>query len=921
MAELVKHITRQSRKCYVRQLVLFLSSLAIFLLYGCGGGSGGGSGGSAIGGASISGVIAAEQNLSGSQQALRNAATQPANRAKVWLESRPDINTETDLSGIFLLENVPAGNHRIISSIQNVSGQVFKNRSDVVSVKEGQQNTDAGTIKLEQATNIVTGYLKSQTGIPIADATLKLWGERFTTDSRGFFSTPPLPDNIYEATLEIEKATGFNLLSWQCYFQKNLIPELDLKLTELSQSLVSPVVQLWFSKSTVTAGDHLELIAHINAGENASDLQFSWKADHGVLAPSADKLKAQWTAPSYDVSTTIILTVTNSHGLSGSARISFAVGLGGPGLKPPVAKDLTLIAKAASASILLNWNELEAVDRYNLYWSNSPIVKRSQATKIADVKSPFCHCPLADASTYYYLLTAENGAGESENSMTASAATDMSRPLLLTGKPISGSVNIGFIASITMTFNKSMTSGNGFIKIFNSSGNLHESILPNSRNVKYNDKTVVIKLNNALLPNTEYYVILSDGALQDTLGNNFAGINDENAWRWTTESLWNLKQIEAQEAWSSSTGAGIIVAVLDTGIDMTHPEFAGQIHGEPVDLINDGKFMADDSGHGTHVSGVIAAKADNGGITGVAHGARILPVKVFNRSGNTTIEIVVEGMYAAADKGAKIINMSMGKHSYNQVLEDAVADLYSRGVLVFAAAGNLGSNIISYPAAYPFAVAVGATDRNEKLATFSNYGDLLSFSAPGDEVLSTFPVTATNPSGAGVLSGTSMATPHAAAVAALVWAKHPSWTPGQVINAMISGVRDLGEAGKDKYFGHGQVNALQSLQYVPAEGAMSSRLSLQSPPALHKSRLEARQFTTGHLLVKVIDGSSLSEILASKKLPTGSFTIKRHRMAQLCTLYVPAGQEIETAKILQSDDRVIYAELNEIISLKNSGGN
>ena len=279
---------------------------------------------------------------------------------------------------------------------------------------------------------------------------------------------------------------------------------------------------------------------------------------------------------------------------------------------------------------------------------------------------------------------------------------------------------------------------------------------------------------------------------------------------------WGVTRIGAPQAWTVTRGKDtVVVAVVDTGVDYTHPDLVGPVDAAAdYDFVNGDSSAMDDNGHGTHVAGIIAAIADNGvGGAGVAPGCRILPVKVLDSKGSGDTVGVAAGIRYAADAGAKIINLSLAGPS-DATMGNAVAYAQGKGCVVVAAAGNEGSDGgASYPARYAGVVGVGATDPSNARATFSNYGIGVDIAAPGVNVLSTLPG-----GGYGSLSGTSMASPFVSAVAALVWSEYSSWDSAHVIDRVLSTAQDIGPVGNDGSFGAGLVRA-DSAVTGPSAGA------------------------------------------------------------------------------------------------------
>ena len=304
-----------------------------------------------------------------------------------------------------------------------------------------------------------------------------------------------------------------------------------------------------------------------------------------------------------------------------------------------------------------------------------------------------------------------------------------------------------------------------------------------------------------------------------------------------------LARIGVESAWSITTGdPRIIVAVVDTGVDCTHEDLVGrcwinedEIPDNGVD--DDGNGYVDDragwsfykdSGdvgdvmrHGTHVTGIIAATMNNGkGIAGVAPSVTIMPVAVFTPVGVGTYYDLIRGILYAVDNGARVINLSLGATTYSRGEAEAVQYAEQHGVVVVAAAGNQASNRLFYPAAHPQTIAVAATDANDGVAGFSNYGTYVDVAAPGVSILSTIPGN-----GYGILSGTSMATPHVAGLAALILSLNPSLTPAQVRDLITRyasdqvGPPNLDPPGWDPHYGYGRIHIGNTVAATPGGGS------------------------------------------------------------------------------------------------------
>jgi serine protease len=311
---------------------------------------------------------------------------------------------------------------------------------------------------------------------------------------------------------------------------------------------------------------------------------------------------------------------------------------------------------------------------------------------------------------------------------------------------------------------------------------------------------------------------------------------------------WNLPLINVESAWDISTGAGVTVAVVDTGVNTSRyfnrDGFGNRLLKGYNAILGIPGSSFDQNFHGTHVAGTVGQETNNNvGVAGVAYGAKILPVKVFLRGTDTYLNWIIDGIDWAAQNGADIINLSLGgpatdpqtgePYDYS-LLKEAIDDaVNNHGVTVIAASGNDGIGEVGYPAAFPNVIAVGAVDYRKTRTFYSNYGPELALVAPGG-------VISQDPNGDGLnnggvlqetfqeyfgfrffalgwgyyfLSGTSMATPHVSGVAALIKAKHPTWGPQQIRDALINTAEDLGAPGKDDEYGYGLVDAFAAMQY------------------------------------------------------------------------------------------------------------
>ena len=301
---------------------------------------------------------------------------------------------------------------------------------------------------------------------------------------------------------------------------------------------------------------------------------------------------------------------------------------------------------------------------------------------------------------------------------------------------------------------------------------------------------------------------------------------------------WNLPKIQMPSAWDINAGLAITVAVVDTGVAYEDyaqfkvaPDLASTMFVPGWNFINNNAHANDDNAHGTHVAGTIAQTTNNAlGTAGIAYQALVMPLKVLNADGVGQDDWVASAIVWAADNGAKVINLSLGSESPSGILEDAVNYAHDKGAVVVAAAGNGSTGNLSYPAAYPNVIAVGAVRYDETKSGYSNYGTGLSVVAPGgdlsvdqnndgypDGVLQqTFDPTSKNPADFAYwfFQGTSMATPHVSGVAALLWARGVATTPDQIRNALQQTAKDLGQPGWDPTYGYGLIQARAALDWT-----------------------------------------------------------------------------------------------------------
>jgi len=277
---------------------------------------------------------------------------------------------------------------------------------------------------------------------------------------------------------------------------------------------------------------------------------------------------------------------------------------------------------------------------------------------------------------------------------------------------------------------------------------------------------------------------------------------------------WGIDRIDADLAWSTSSGSGVKVAVIDTGIDLKHPDLV--VKGGASTVWYTSSYN-DDNGHGTHVAGIVAALDNSIGVVGVGPQINLYAVKVLDKNGSGYLSDVIEGLDWAVANRMQVVNMSLGTSSDVQSLHDAVARVNAAGIVQVAAAGNSGGAVI-YPAAYPEVIAVSATDKTDSLASWSSRGPEVDLAAPGVDIYSTYKGSTYQ-----TLSGTSMASPHVAGVAALVLSvpskceylldSMPGCSPAEVQKRLESTADDLGVSGKDDLYGYGLVDAERAVTW------------------------------------------------------------------------------------------------------------
>ena len=308
----------------------------------------------------------------------------------------------------------------------------------------------------------------------------------------------------------------------------------------------------------------------------------------------------------------------------------------------------------------------------------------------------------------------------------------------------------------------------------------------------------------------------------------------------------HLISLHASEAWQEATGEGVVVAVVDSGVDADHVDLVGQVL-PGIDLVDetpDGALPGgtDAVGHGTTVAALIAGRGDDeDGVIGLAYNAKILPVRVLDENNRyDDARVVAEGIRWAVDHGADVINLSLGGTRHSTDLAAAIQYAFDHDVVVVACAGNLDEETSTvpnepwYPAREPGVVAVSGLDRNNRLWSGSLYGPEISLAAPATDVLGA------RPGGYWRVQGTSFGAPLVSATAALIRSRWPSLSADEVVNRLLQTATDLGPAGRDDQYGYGLVNPVAALTAeVPPLSETSPTSSAATAPAASPSQPDA----------------------------------------------------------------------------------
>jgi len=287
-----------------------------------------------------------------------------------------------------------------------------------------------------------------------------------------------------------------------------------------------------------------------------------------------------------------------------------------------------------------------------------------------------------------------------------------------------------------------------------------------------------------------------------------------------------LQRINAPQAWTLTQGdSNLVVAVIDTGVDASHPDLMGKLV-KGYDFVNNDNIPEDMVGHGTFVASLIAARNNNkdeAGISGIAPNVKIMPLKVMNQNGEGNSLLVGRAIRYAADNGAKVINLSLGGNSPSRSVKAGVDYALSKGLVIVAAAGNEGdeNNLPNYPASFAGVISVAATGSRDTAALFSNYNKGVTVSAPGVNILGARSQTNQicrpyrSPDYC-IASGTSFAAPYVSGTVALLLSINPKLSVSQVTAILEKSAKDLGPKGRDDHFGYGRIDAGKAVELAKA---------------------------------------------------------------------------------------------------------
>ena len=303
------------------------------------------------------------------------------------------------------------------------------------------------------------------------------------------------------------------------------------------------------------------------------------------------------------------------------------------------------------------------------------------------------------------------------------------------------------------------------------------------------------------------YIKITKVQIEDTLP-----VSDPNNLQEVTpndkdfNSQYYLRETNVTKAWNATVGdPSLLIGVLDTGIDASHPDLKGKIIGG---FNTNGNDLKDEVGHGTEVAGIIAANTNNDqGIAGITWNTKVLSLRITDEFGQARVSTVVHALEEAYNKGVKIVHVSLSTNQFSQTLKDAIKETQDRGILVVSTSGNTGIQELRYPAAFDGVIGVGAVDENKQLESYSTIGEHVKLVAPGS-----FIYTTSTGSSYDHVTGTSFAAPQVTGAVALLLSITPNLTSNEVKEILFNSTEDLGNTGKDLSYGYGLLNTEKAVQ-------------------------------------------------------------------------------------------------------------
>ncbi|WP_231507841.1 S8 family serine peptidase [Bacillus sp. UNC41MFS5] len=371
---------------------------------------------------------------------------------------------------------------------------------------------------------------------------------------------------------------------------------------------------------------------------------------------------------------------------------------------------------------------------------------------------------------------------------------------------------------------------------------------------------------------------------------------------------WYLTKLQLPKAWDKTKGSSkITVAVIDGGVQKDHPDLKGKIV-SPYNAVNGSSSYYPDE-HATHVAGIIAGSINKFGIAGIAPNVKIMPINVF-QGDQASSDTVIRAIYYAVAHHADVINMSLGDDSYSDLLESATKYARSKGVVLVAAAGNSSTYMPMYPAASEGVLGVSATDRNDRIASFSNYGHYIDLAAPGVDIYSSI-------AGSTYASydGTSMAAPMVSGIAALVRTKNPFLSPSQVETILKKSTVDLGSRGWDEDFGYGRIDAYKAVSNTHAPISTITAPKAYTMTGKNKAAFSFKTTskTKVSLSIKDTHGKTIRKIL-SNKTSTGAKISASWDGKSTSKKFVSTGSYKVEVKITKGSDSFYKSTIIKVVN-------